>query len=73
MLSFIDNEDSTLVNAHLDALVISMLIANCRIKRILIDNGLSTNVIFLNSLREMNIEESHIHCHSTNLVEFSGD
>ena len=53
VFSFIDNEDSTLINPHHDALVISLLIANCRIKRILVDNGSSTNVIILNALREM--------------------
>ncbi|KAL5573285.1 hypothetical protein UlMin_022882 [Ulmus minor] len=55
VLSFVDNEDSTLINPHHDALVISLLIANCQIKRILIDNGSSTNVIFLSALKEMNI------------------
>ncbi|KAL5549568.1 hypothetical protein UlMin_004799 [Ulmus minor] len=64
VLSFIDNEDSNLVNPHHDALVISLLIANCRIKRILVDNGSSTNVIFLSALKEMNIDEAHIHRHS---------
>ncbi|KAL5579125.1 hypothetical protein UlMin_011567 [Ulmus minor] len=73
VLSFIDNEDSTLINPHHDALVISLLIANCRIKRILIDNGSSTNVIFLNALKEMNIDEAHIHRRSTVLVGFSGE
>ena len=73
MLSFIGNEDSTLINPHNNALVISLLIAKCRIKRILVDNGSSTNVIFLNSLREMNIDESHIYCHSTVLVGFSSE
>ena len=73
ILSFIDSEDSTLINPHHDALVISLLIANCRIKRILVDNGSSTNVIFLNALKEMNIDEAHIHRHSTVLVGFSSE
>ena len=73
MLTFIDNKDSTLINPHHDALVISLLIANFRIKRILVDNDSSTNVIFLNALKEMNIEESHIHFCSTVLVGFSGE
>ena len=73
VLSFIDNEDSTLINPHHDALVISLLIANCLIKRILIDNGSSTNVIFLSALKEMNIDEAHIHRRSTVLVGFSGE
>ena len=71
VLSFINNEDSTLINPHHDALVISLLIANCMIKRILVDNGSSRNVIFLNALREMNIDESHIYRLSTILVGYS--
>ena len=54
-------------------LVISLLIANCRIKRILIDNGSSTNVIFLNALREMNIDESYIHRFSKILVGLTSE
>ena len=73
VLSFINNEDSTLINPHHNALVISLLVANCRIKRILVDNGSSTNVIFLSALKKMNIDEAHIHRHSTVLVEFSGE
>ncbi|KAL5568104.1 hypothetical protein UlMin_024679 [Ulmus minor] len=73
VLSFIDNEDSTMINPHHDALVISLLIANYRIKRILIDNGSSTNVIFLSALKEMNIDKAHIHRRSTVLVGFSGE
>ena len=73
VLTFIDNEDSTLINLHHDALVISLLIANCRIKRVLVDNKFSTNVIFFNALKEMNIDVSYIHRRSTVLVGFSGE
>ena len=73
VLSFIDNEDSTLINPHHDALVISLLVANCRIKRMLVDNGSSTNFIFLSALKEMNIDEAHIHRRSTVLIGFSGE
>ena len=73
VLSFINNEDSTLINLHHDTLVISLLIANCRIKRILVDNGSSTNVIFPSALNEMNIDEAHIHRRSIVLVGFSGE
>ena len=73
VLNFIDNEDSTLINLHHDVLVISLLIANYQIKRILVNNGSSTNVIFLGALKEMNIDKAHIHCRSTVLVGFSGE
>ena len=73
VLSFIDNEDSTLINPHHDALVISFLIANYKIKRNLVNNGSSTNVNFLNALREMNINETHIHRRSMVLIGFGSE
>ncbi|KAL5840570.1 hypothetical protein ACOSQ4_013178 [Xanthoceras sorbifolium] len=41
--SFSSNEHTDLLNPHHDVLVISLTVANCLIKRILIDNGSSTN------------------------------
>ena len=73
MISFIDNEATTLINPHHDELVISLMVANCKIKRILVDNGSSTNVLFLNALKEMKIDESNIHRCSFVLVGFSGE
>ena len=73
MISFIDNEGIALINPHHDALVISLLVANCKIKRILIDNRSSTNVLFLNALKEMKTDESNICRCSTVLVGFSGE
>ena len=43
------------------------------IKRVLIENGSSTNVMFLNALKEIKIDESNIHRYSTILVGFSGE
>ncbi|KAL5577724.1 hypothetical protein UlMin_019423 [Ulmus minor] len=73
VISFVDNEATSLINPHHDALVISLLVANCKIKRILVDNGSSTNVLFLNALKEMKIDESNIHRYATVLVGFSGE
>ena len=73
VITFVDNENSTLINPHHDALVISLLIANCRIKRVLVDNGSSTNVLFINDFKQINIEDSSIHRHSMILVEFKGE
>ncbi|KAL5560386.1 hypothetical protein UlMin_036597 [Ulmus minor] len=73
VISFVDNEATTLINLHHDALVISLLVANCKIKRILVDNGSSTNVLFLNALQEMKIDESNIRRCTTVLVGFNGE
>ena len=46
IINFVDNEASVLINPHHDALVILFLISNCRIKRVFVDNGSSTNMFF---------------------------
>ena len=73
IITFVDNEALGLINPHHDALVISLLIANCRIKRVLVDNGSSTNMLFLNALKEMKIDKSTIHRRSTIFVGFNGE
>ncbi|KAH6761645.1 hypothetical protein C2S52_019078 [Perilla frutescens var. hirtella] len=72
-LSFSSSEVSELSLPHHDALVISLLISNCLIKRTLIDNGSSSNVIFLSTLKGMQVEETDIVKRSTTLIGFSGE
>ena len=62
-----------MINPHDDTLVISLRIANCKVKRILVDNGSSTNVMFMSAFKEMNINESNIRHRSIVLVGFSGE
>ncbi|KAL5836642.1 hypothetical protein ACOSQ3_013811 [Xanthoceras sorbifolium] len=71
--SFSSDKYTDLLNPQHDALVISLTVANCLIKQILVDNGSSTNVLFLGALREMHIDECNIVCHSTILVGFNGE
>ncbi|XP_038713400.1 uncharacterized protein LOC120007271 [Tripterygium wilfordii] len=71
IISFI--EAAQLLNPYHDALVISILVANYTIKRVLVDNGSSTNVFFLSCLKAMEIDESHIIGQSTILLGFSGE
>ena len=56
-----------------DALVITLPIANCEVKRILIDNGSSANVLFLSTLKEMELDESNIKHMGIVLTGFSGE
>lgn len=50
-INFVYNEATGLINPHHDALVITLTITNGMIKRVLIDNGSSTNVLFMNALK----------------------
>ncbi|XP_062088975.1 uncharacterized protein LOC133795540 [Humulus lupulus] len=72
-ISFVNNETTDLLHPHHDALVISLYIANCFIKRVLIDNGGSANILFLNALRDMKVDESTIIQKYTVLIEFNGE
>ncbi|XP_021726860.1 uncharacterized protein LOC110694008 [Chenopodium quinoa] len=64
---------TNVVEGHHVGLVILLPVGNCMIKRILIDNGSSTNIIMLDSLKHINIDEKNIINKSTMLVGFSGE
>ncbi|XP_062104853.1 uncharacterized protein LOC133816303 [Humulus lupulus] len=72
-ISFVNDEATDLLHPYHDALVISLYIANCSIKRVLINNGSSANILFLNALRDMKVDESTIIRKSTVLNGFSGE
>ncbi|XP_038708512.1 uncharacterized protein LOC120003566 [Tripterygium wilfordii] len=73
VIMFTNNEATDLLDPHHDALVISIQVANCIIKRVLIDNGSSTNVLMLSTLKKMNIDENHVVRRSTILIGFGGE
>ena len=60
-------------NPHDDALVISLSIANCLTKRIPVENGSSTNVLFINVYREMGLKKEDITRRCISLLGFSGE
>ncbi|XP_056694810.1 uncharacterized protein [Spinacia oleracea] len=72
-ITFDDSDSVDTQREHHDGLVISLPIGNALIKRILIDNGGSVNVLFLEALHEMGLEEKNIVRRSTVLVGFSGE
>ncbi|XP_021859219.2 uncharacterized protein [Spinacia oleracea] len=71
--TFDDSDSTNAQQEHHDGLVISLQIGNTLIKRILIDNGSSANVLFLEALQEMGLEEKNVIRRSTVLVGFSGE
>ncbi|KAK4849341.1 hypothetical protein QYF36_023771 [Acer negundo] len=72
-VTFRSTDKSDLFSPHHDALVISLHIANCLTRRILIDNGSSCNILFNNALREMQVDESKLSHRTTMLTGFSGE
>ncbi|XP_056843166.1 uncharacterized protein LOC130495708 [Raphanus sativus] len=66
------DEISFLVPHH-DALVISLTIANCLVKRTLVDNGSSSNIIFYSAFADLGLEPAALTKKATPLVGFSGE
>ncbi|XP_048613421.1 uncharacterized protein LOC125587247 [Brassica napus] len=57
-ISFTAKEQEKVLTPHHDALVISLTVANCLVKKILVDNGSSGNTIFQAANKDLGLEES---------------
>ncbi|XP_056691806.1 uncharacterized protein [Spinacia oleracea] len=59
---------------HHGGLVISISVGNCMIRRVLLDNGSSTNVMILDAFKEMGLNpDTDVVKKSTVLIGFSGE
>ncbi|XP_013719883.1 uncharacterized protein LOC106423651 [Brassica napus] len=56
-ISFTAKEQERVLTPHHDALVISLTVANCLVKKILVDNGSSGNIIFQAAYKDLGLEE----------------
>ena len=71
-ISFTAKEQERILAPHHDALVISLTVANCLMKRILIDNGSSSNIIFLTAYQDLGLEDNTLTRKVSPLIGFSG-
>ncbi|XP_056847440.1 uncharacterized protein LOC130498103 [Raphanus sativus] len=72
-ISFTAREQEKVLAPYHDALVISLTIANCLVKRILVDNGSSINVIIHSAFADLGLEPTTLTRKATPLVGFSGE
>ena len=72
-ISFTAQEQEKVLTPHQDALVISLTVSNCLVKRILVDNGSSYNIIFQAAYKDLGLEESALTRRITPLIGFSGE
>ncbi|KAF3577639.1 hypothetical protein DY000_02031780 [Brassica cretica] len=68
-ISFTAKEKERVLTPHHDALVISLTIANCLVKRILIDNGAFNNIIFQAAYKDLGLEEGALTRRITPFIE----
>nr|XP_043615750.1 uncharacterized protein LOC122587644 [Erigeron canadensis] len=72
-ISFEDDDFDDIIEPHHDGLVVTLFIANHYVRRILINNGGSVNIIKLETLRRMDISEDNIIGKISPLIGFSGE
>ncbi|XP_018454077.1 uncharacterized protein LOC130504567 [Raphanus sativus] len=72
-ISFTMKEQEKVLASHHDALVISLTIANYLVKRILVNNGSSSNIIFHSAYADLGLEPEASTRKATPLVCFSGE
>ena len=56
-ISFTAEERERVLLPHHDALTVTLLVANCMVKRILVDSGSSSNIIFQAAYQSLGLEE----------------
>ncbi|XP_048619925.1 uncharacterized protein LOC125590406 [Brassica napus] len=72
-ISLTAKEQEKVLTPHHDALVISLTVANCLVKRILVGNESSSNIIFQAAYKDLGLEESALTRRITPLIGFSGE
>ena len=73
VITFTEEDIRGIQTSHDDAVVVSAMIANYDVKKILVDNGSSTNVLFYSIFFRMRLSTDQLRRVSTPLVAFTGD
>ncbi|XP_010684556.2 uncharacterized protein LOC104899119 [Beta vulgaris subsp. vulgaris] len=68
-----DEEDGDEEADHHDGLVVSLTVSNYLMKKVLIDNGSSANIILKSALESMGLQEANILKKATVLFGFNGE
>lgn len=72
-IRFTSDEGGGVLPPHHDVLVISLTIVNCLMNKILINNGSSTNIIFMQAYKGLGLDETRLMQKSIPFVEFIGE
>ncbi|XP_077219746.1 uncharacterized protein LOC143853936 [Tasmannia lanceolata] len=72
-ISFSDADLDNLILPHDYALVITMLVANWELKKILVDNGSSADLLYYHAFKQMMVGDDRLQPANSDLFGFSGE
>ncbi|KAM2244584.1 hypothetical protein ACFXTI_005634 [Malus domestica] len=72
VISFSQKDLEGIQFPHNDALVVTLRVANSKVKRVMIDGGSSTDVLFWSTFRRMKLDEKEIRPNPTLIYTFEG-
>ncbi|KAM1081672.1 hypothetical protein ACFX19_020728 [Malus domestica] len=73
LICFYPEEERGIIYPHNDPLIVEAHIANFEVQRILVDTGVSVNIMFVEALRALNVAEHLLDRSISPLISFSGD
>ena len=71
-ITFTDEDAERVHHPHDDAIIITLLIANYTIRRVLVDNGSSADILYYLAFQEMRLRQDLLHPVNSPLVGFGG-
>ncbi|KAM1420921.1 hypothetical protein ACFX2I_003234 [Malus domestica] len=72
-ICFYLEEERGIIYPHNDPLIVEAHIANFEVRRILVDIGVSVNIMFAKAFRALNVAEHLLNRSISHLISFSGD
>lgn len=73
VISFSDDDLQGIRTPHDDALVILSLIANFKVKRVIVDIGSSADILAMSAFKQLNIGPERLKPYNNDLLGFTGD
>ena len=71
-ITFTDEDALRIHHPHNDAIIITLLIADYSIRRVLVDNGSSTDILYYPAFQQMNLGRDQLRPVHSPLVGFGG-
>ena len=71
-ITFMDEDPRRLHHPHDDAIVLTLMIANYKTKRMLVDNRSSINILYYLAFQQMRIDKDFLLLANVRLIRFGG-